>query len=226
MKNYSTQFIPFFFLLTILLLLSFGVNAEPPLAYQGKRLFTTYCYLCHGMDGKGKGPLAKSLKIFPADLTRTVRVRSDIVLTKIITGEGRQFITGQARHNIISDVMPKWSQVFSKQQVKALIAYLRFISTSDHPLVGDPELGLKLYQKFCSVCHGEEGEGDGEMTKIMPIEPMDHTNPNEINDFSNEELRDSILNSTGENSFMPAWKNIITDIEVEALISYIRLLAS
>ncbi|MCP4298228.1 MAG: c-type cytochrome [Proteobacteria bacterium] len=222
MKSHKLKLVPLF----LLIIFPITVLAEPPLAYEGKRLFTTYCYLCHGVDGKGGGPLAKSLEVFPADLTRTVRVRSDIVLKKIITGEGRQFVTGQARHNIINDAMPKWGKIFSAHQVDALISYLRFISTSKHPLLGDPELGLTLYQKYCVVCHGEEGEGDGPMTKIMPIEPMDHSNPNEINNLSNEDLRASILFGTDRNSFMPAWEGILTKLEIEALISYIRLLAA
>jgi mono/diheme cytochrome c family protein len=37
---------------------------------QGPALYTAYCAVCHGKDGKGGGPLAKSLKVAPPDLTR------------------------------------------------------------------------------------------------------------------------------------------------------------
>ncbi len=163
------------------------------------------------------------MKISPADLTTTVRSRSDTILTKIITGEGRQTITGRDRHNLLSEAMPEWKDVFSKSQVESLIAYLRFLSSAKHDLMGDPEVGLQLYQKYCHVCHGVDGDGDGIMTNLMGITPMDHTNPNETNRLNNEALVKSILDGKGR--FMPAWRGILSQAEVEALVSYIRLLS-
>jgi mono/diheme cytochrome c family protein len=210
-------------LLAFLIVSAPEVLADSPLAYEGRRLYVSYCQLCHGTNGKGDGPLAKVMKISPADLTTTVRSRSDTILTKIITGEGRQTITGRDRHNLLSDAMPEWKDVFNESQITALIAYLRFLSRTKHDLMGDPEIGLQLYQKYCQVCHGVEGEGDGIMTKLMGIMPMDHTNPNVTNSLGNEELVDSILDGKGK--FMPAWRGILSQTDVEALVSYIRLLS-
>lgn len=212
--------------MALLALFAFSFPAaavNPPPAFEGRRLFVSYCQLCHGTGGKGDGPLAKAMNIRPADLTTTVRSRSDTILTKIITGEGRQTITGRDRHNLLSDSMPEWKDVFSESQVDALIAYLRFLGSKKHDLMGDPEVGMQLYQKYCQVCHGVEGDGDGIMTKLMGITPMDHTNPNETNRLSNEELVRSILD--GKGGFMPAWRGILSQGDVEALVSYIRLLS-
>jgi len=198
-------------------------SANPPPAYEGRRLYVSYCLLCHGSDGKGDGPLAKAMQISPADLTTTVRSRSDTILAKIITGEGRQTITGRDRHNLLSEAMPEWKEVFSKSEVDALIAYLRFLGSTKHDLMGDPEVGMQLYQKYCQVCHGVEGDGEGIMTNLMGIMPMDHTNPNETNSLDNEELIESILDGKGR--YMPAWRGILSQGDVEALVSYIRLLS-
>jgi hypothetical protein len=35
--------------------------AEPPPAFEGRRLFVSYCQLCHGKMGKGDGPLPWSV---------------------------------------------------------------------------------------------------------------------------------------------------------------------
>ena len=126
-------------------LFTFNAIANPPLSYEGRRLFVSYCQLCHGADGKGGGPLAEDMKISPADLTTTVRSRSNTILKKIITGEGRQTITGRDRHNILSDAMPSWKGVFTNTQVDALIAYLRFLGNSKHSMMGDPVQGMALY---------------------------------------------------------------------------------
>ena len=63
----------------------------------------------------------------------------------------------------------------------------------------------------------------GDMTKLMGIRPMDHTNPIETDPLSNEELISSILD--GKGSYMPAWRGILSQQDAEALVSYIRLLS-
>ena len=216
----------FFAIVTFISLLGGMTNAlaTPAPAYEGRRLFVSYCQLCHGPMGKGDGPLAKKMMISPADLTTTVRARSDTILKKIITGQGRQTITGRDRHNLLSDTMPEWSGVFSGTQVEALIAYLRFLSTSKHHLMGDPETGFKIYQQYCAVCHGEEGGGDGVMTRLMDLQPMDHSNPNNMRPFSNDDLIRTIRQGKGR--YMPAWKGVLNQTEIEALVSYIRLLSN
>jgi mono/diheme cytochrome c family protein len=35
----------------------------------GKLMFTNYCAPCHGVDGRGNGPVAAALKVRPTDLT-------------------------------------------------------------------------------------------------------------------------------------------------------------
>jgi len=208
----------------VFLFLNFNTAySAPPPAYEGLKLYVSYCQLCHGTEGKGDGTLAKAMKIKPADLTTTVRSRSDTILAKIITGEGRQTITGRDRHNLLSDAMPEWKNVFNSSQVKAIIAYLRFFGKSKHKLMGDPRKGMQLYQEYCQVCHGVDGDGDGIMTNLIGISPTDHTNANETDSLSNEILVKSI--SKGRGRFMPAWGEILSQSEIEALVSYIRLLA-
>ena len=70
--------------LILLITLQSRSFAESPSSYEGRLLFMSYCLLCHGADGKGRGPLAAKLGIEPADLTVTVRARSDVVLKRVI----------------------------------------------------------------------------------------------------------------------------------------------
>jgi len=198
-------------------------QANPPPAYDGQRLYVSYCQLCHGIGGKGDGPLARSMGIAPADLTTTVRARSDAILTRIITGAGDPTITGRDRHNLISDAMPEWKDIFDDDEIASLIAWLRFMSRAKHGLAGDPQAGFELFDKYCTVCHGEDGYGDGVMGKLMALSPMDLSNPNETDRFTNAELAEAILNGSGR--YMPAWRGILTEEDVDALVSYIRLLA-
>ncbi len=211
---------------TVLLALAIGSSAwaiEPTTAYEGQRLFVSHCQLCHGADGKGDGPLARNLGLTMIDLTLTVRARSETMLRTIISGDGGPIVTGRDRHNLLTDAMPNWGQVFDDSQIDALIAYMRFLGTAKHPLLGDPEQGARLYRKYCAVCHGDEGYGDGPMTQLIDLEPADHTNSVTMNRLTNDELIAFILEGNGE--YMPAWQGILDEDEIEALVSYIRLLS-
>ena len=44
-------------------------NIQPTSPASGKEMYTTYCAVCHGTDGKGGGPAATALKVPPTDLT-------------------------------------------------------------------------------------------------------------------------------------------------------------
>lgn len=79
---------------------------------QGADLYKAYCAVCHGSDAKGNGPMSKSLRSTPSDLTRIaarnggsfplVRVRS------VISGE-EALAAGHGTRE-----MPVWGPIFSQ----------------------------------------------------------------------------------------------------------------
>jgi mono/diheme cytochrome c family protein len=44
-------------------------NIKPTSPASGQEMYTSYCAVCHGTDGKGAGPAASALKVPPTDLT-------------------------------------------------------------------------------------------------------------------------------------------------------------
>jgi mono/diheme cytochrome c family protein len=44
-------------------------NLVPTAANSGQQMFNEYCAVCHGTDGKGKGPAAGAMKAVPTNLT-------------------------------------------------------------------------------------------------------------------------------------------------------------
>lgn len=79
---------------------------------QGPALYKAYCASCHGVDGKGDGPLAESLKVSPSDLTRISARNAGMFplmqIERIIQGEGQL----QKSHG--SREMPVWGPIFSR----------------------------------------------------------------------------------------------------------------
>jgi len=79
---------------------------------QGPVLYRAYCAVCHGKDGKGGGPMAKSLKVPPPDLTRLATRNGGSFpmarIQRIISGEEPR----PAGHG--TREMPVWGPIFSQ----------------------------------------------------------------------------------------------------------------
>ena len=201
-------------------MLSSNAYADYSKSFEGYRIFRTNCFVCHGLDGTGNGPLASKLETKPADLTNNERLekKSDRELFKIIEGK--------APHGQVSSDMPQWGLTIPQVQIRSLLAYVRYLHSSKHPVSGDPEMGKQIYDKNCTICHGPGGKGKGLITKIYDMEPADHTNASSMNRMSNEKIRSIISHGTKGAKLMPGWKDILSDKEIEDVISYIRLLSA
>lgn len=77
----------------------------------GKLLFQSSCASCHGIDGKGKGPLRDQLKVAPTDLTVLSRKNGGVfpvgAMYEIIDGR-----TAIAAHG--TREMPVWGTYTSR----------------------------------------------------------------------------------------------------------------
>lgn len=96
-------------------------------ATDAKGMFDSYCAVCHGKDGKGAGPAAKSLTKVPADLTR-VSARNggkfpDVRVRRYIEG-----LDEVAAHG--SRDMPMWGSLFNS--LNRDTAQLRIAALADH----------------------------------------------------------------------------------------------
>jgi hypothetical protein len=108
-------------------------EVEPP----GQIVFERHCAACHGLDGKGGGPLAGALAVEPADLTQLAtrsggRFDEDAVMSAI---DGRRAVEAHGPRD-----MPVWGSVFESElsaepypryttflKVRGLADYLRSI---------------------------------------------------------------------------------------------------
>lgn len=107
-------------------------TGRPP---DGSYLFKTHCASCHGLSGKGDGPLSEEMRRQPSDLTEILKRHggnfpADKVFRII---DGRQRVSGHGGPD-----MPVWGDVFRRsgedgsaltvtQRIEALVAYLESI---------------------------------------------------------------------------------------------------
>ena len=103
-------------------------------AMNGKQMYVNYCASCHGVDGKGDGPVAASLKMPPTDLTLLSKNNSgkfpDTHLSAVL-----QYGTTIPSHGTAE--MPVWGPILGKLdkanpdvqrlRISNLIQYLKSI---------------------------------------------------------------------------------------------------
>jgi mono/diheme cytochrome c family protein len=86
------------------------------------------------------------------------------------------------------------------------------------------EEGGRLYQRYCSLCHGSEGRGDGAFfaSNLTPF-PTDFTTPEWAP--SDEEIAAAIAEGSaarGQSDLCPAWGKTFSSVEIRYLVIYIR----
>lgn len=85
------------------------VPVKPTSQASGPEMYTAYCAVCHGVDGKGRGPAADALKVPPPDLTTLAKRNGGTYPSDHV----RNVIEGDLRlpaHG--SKEMPVWGSLF------------------------------------------------------------------------------------------------------------------
>jgi len=85
------------------------VPIKPTSAASGAEMYTNYCAVCHGKDGRGDGPAASALKVSPTDLTTLTQKNGGkypgLHVSSVIRGEINTPAHG-------SKDMPVWGPLF------------------------------------------------------------------------------------------------------------------
>jgi len=80
-------------------------------ATSGEQMYTNYCAPCHGVDGRGSGPVSSSLKAAPIDLTLLSKNNGGKFPTEHIVSV---LESGSTIPSHGSSQMPVWGPVFGK----------------------------------------------------------------------------------------------------------------
>lgn len=89
------------------------------------------------------------------------------------------------------------------------------------------DLGARLYDVYCTQCHGVQGNGKGVNAAHMSVQPRDHTDAKEMSARTDEELFKVIKEggkSINKSVLMPIWGGNLTDDDIHALVGHLRKL--
>ncbi len=94
-------------------------------------------------------------------------------------------------------------------------------------LRGDAAAGARVYQQFCSLCHGVGGKGDGPGAQTDPP-PADHSDRAYMASLSDAHLYQVIAQggaSVGKSPLMTPWGGVLSDEQIRDLIAHLRALS-
>jgi cytochrome c oxidase cbb3-type subunit 3 len=103
-----------------------------------------------------------------------------------------------------------------------------FVQSGPELLSREEEAGRMLFERYCSSCHGREGDGFGINAPNLPIEVPSLAAPTHATGLSDARVFDRIARggrASGGPPVCPAWGHRLTDREIDALVAFLRILS-
>lgn len=207
---------------------------------EGKMLFTQKCLPCHSCAGNGQGPYARQTIAHPANLHERI---------SNFPKPQDSYHNWRVHEGVPGTVMPPWGWSLDDDTIWKIEIYERsFVDgalrtvpgevsddegdnfdATQHPtplIAGTEEefnTGQSLFNLYCAVCHGANGQGDGPAsiaTEGGYIKPVPANFSESGSDFTNYgrwvwKVREGV-----ETTNMPPWKEAMTDEEIAMVIFY------
>lgn len=179
-------------------------------------IYTKYCALCHGKNREG----------YAADFAPSLRSHS-LMATTLLPRSSYNYLSHTIAYGRSGTAMAPYAKSqggpLDEDDIDLLLQWLHELSgvkkpieMSTKPVIGNVTLGKALYAKHCASCHGIKGEG---------IRAPALGNPMLLATASDAFLRYTI--SEGRDSTpMPAFKDSLSKVEINAVTAYIRSRAS
>jgi cytochrome c oxidase cbb3-type subunit 3 len=187
-----------------------GHTAEP----DGEALYRQHCAACHGYDGKGGVGIPLALPDFQYSVTN-------------------KYLKTTIRNGRPGRIMPAFHSL-SNQELNALVKYIRHWSSGKPfsypvtPVTGDPARGQLLFKRYCSSCHGPNGEG-GKGTGVTFSRPRDLpiiapalNNSGFLEAASDQFIKATLINGREGTPMVSFRKKGLSDKDIDDIVVYIR----
>ncbi len=198
---------------------------------KGKKAYRRYCSACHGKTGIGNGPGAQISGIPPSDLTNKAYMSlfsDEELMERLKYGEdGFPYIQ-----------MSGIARKASTQTIWNIVDYVRTLAVDKGPLKGytpkereerfkDPlNRGLVYYLRYCSPCHGKEGDGKGWAARTLEGTPVAHNDPAIMSKFTRQDIYKHVKGMRKKKDrTMPVFAKAITPPIVKAIAAYTKTLS-
>lgn len=185
---------------------------------EGRILFESVCWTCHGKTGRGDGPAvqAGSVPAPPSFMTEEYARATPEQLERRF----RQALEGgDPSHPHMQYVV----SVLKPDRFKEALAYIPALAYPPE-IPGSALSGQAQYEVRCVGCHGESGSGDGPAAELLQVAPPANFHADSL--LANRDF-DAVFRRIREGgravhgSSMPPWGVALSEGEIWDLVAYL-----
>jgi mono/diheme cytochrome c family protein len=185
---------------------------------EGRGIYETVCWTCHGPAGRGDGPAVQAGSVTPPPTfhTRFYAESSAAALE-------RRFRAGMAGADPNHPHMQYVSSLLRTESFAAALAYIPALAYPTE-IPGSAINGGRLYAFRCAGCHGQSGRGDGPGSEnLIDVRPADFTADTLIAARNWDALFARVREGgrTVHGSSMPPWGIILSEADIWDLVAYL-----
>lgn len=185
---------------------------------EGRMIFETVCWTCHGPAGRGDGPAVQA-----GSMTAPPTFHTQDYARASAANLERRFRTGLAGADPAHPHMQYVSSLLKPETFTAALSYIPAIAYPPE-IPGSAINGERIFQYRCAGCHGTGGRGDGPGSDhLVDIKPVDFTADTLIAKRDWDALFGRIQQGgrTVHGSAMPAWGIVLSPEDMWDLVAYL-----
>ncbi len=189
-------------------------NVSQRSTLRGKTIYEKHCAACHGTDGRADTPIGRLLRPRPRDFADPIimaRLDDSQMIAAIELGRA-------------GTAMPSWREILSPADMFDVVHYIRSLQ---QPLPAgitraklDILVGEHVYRKYCSVCHGDKGNGHTPLGRGLFPHPKDFTSMG-MAGISDKQLM-FVVEYGKPGSAMAPWGSRLSPEDIRRVVLYIR----
>ena len=200
--------------------LSFMRSASWAAESSGQTLYVEYCAVCHGERGDGSSRAQQSMNPPPRNFA-VPGAASALDRTRMLDA---------VRNGKQGTAMVAWGTRLSEAEIESVVDFIRsrFMATAltDAPVADLPRTdvvkqGRQIYERTCSVCHGDRGEGAVWGRSALKPPPRDFTTDAAVRELSRERMVASVTHGR-PGTAMAGFANQLSSAQIEAVVVYVR----
>ncbi len=188
---------------------------------EGRQLYESLCWACHGHSGRGDGPATRAAT-GPAPPNF-----QDQAYATLSASEIQQRFAGMLEGS--DTTHPHMRSVVPLLDPARFMDALAFVPMLAYPaeIPGSALMGGVTFQNRCAPCHGRDGKGMGDLSSVLLIPAADLTTDPFVARADFQAVFDMIKtggSATVHGSSMPTWGAVFGDGEIWDLVAYVATL--